>query len=382
MRSTAGSHTGRTLAVLHPAFALTGVLHVVGGPLLPSLAARFHLNDSQSGLLFLLYFVGTSLGALLCRGNYARKMALGFLAAAACCVGVAAASPPLLPLVFLLLGISVGMPMSAVTLFVGRNFAERCAPMLTFLNFSWSAGALVAPLLAARLLMHHDYRATYLTLSLAAAVAAVMCGVLLEDAPEPVRPSRATWDFANLSIVVVFAFAAFLQVGVENTAVTWLATYVMRSAGSGVVLAAASTSFYWIGFMGSRGFSSLLLLRAAPARVARIAVVVALAASVLLAAVPSVAGRSVAMFLLGAALAPIYPLIIAGLFARVRHTADSRWVLATAGIGGSVLPWLVGGISARSGSLRLGILVMPAALLLIACVQVALNGRRFAPAAE
>ena len=113
---------------LHPVFALTGVLHAVGGALLPSLAARFHLSDSTSGLLFLLYFAGTSLGALLCRGNYARLMTIGFAAMVCTCLAVAASPRPLLAPVFLLLGISVGIPMSAVTLFVGRNFPERCAP--------------------------------------------------------------------------------------------------------------------------------------------------------------------------------------------------------------------------------------------------------------
>ena len=66
--------------MLHPVFALTGVLHVVGGAVLPSLAARLHLSDSASGLLFLLYFAGTSIGALLCRGSYARLMTIGFAA--------------------------------------------------------------------------------------------------------------------------------------------------------------------------------------------------------------------------------------------------------------------------------------------------------------
>ena len=98
------------MPVLHPVFALTGVLHAVGGPLLPSLAATFHLNDSRSGLLFMLYFGGTSLGALLCRVRYARTMALGFMATSACCVGVSVASAPFLPLTFLLLGVSVGVP--------------------------------------------------------------------------------------------------------------------------------------------------------------------------------------------------------------------------------------------------------------------------------
>ena len=61
-----GALRGERWPCLHPVFALTGVLHSIGGPLLPSLAATFHLTDSQSGFLFLAYFAGTSLGALLC----------------------------------------------------------------------------------------------------------------------------------------------------------------------------------------------------------------------------------------------------------------------------------------------------------------------------
>jgi hypothetical protein len=64
MRSGTRTSTRRTLAVLHPVFALTGLIHASGGPLLPSLVSTFQLNDSQSGLLFFLYYSGTSLGAL------------------------------------------------------------------------------------------------------------------------------------------------------------------------------------------------------------------------------------------------------------------------------------------------------------------------------
>jgi fucose permease len=382
MQGNARNSAGRTLAVLHPAFALTGVLQAVGGPLLPSLAATFHLNDSQSGLLFLLYFGGTSLGALFCRVKFARTMALGFLAMSACCVGVAAASQPFLPMAFLLLGVSVGVPMSAVTLFAGRTFPDRCAPILTFLNFSWSAGALLAPLLAAQILMHHSYRAAYLLLAVAAFTAASVSGLLLKDAPEAARSTNDSRDYTHLRVILVFALAAFLQVGIENTAAAWLPTYALRMEGSGAVMAAASSSLYWIGFLLSRGFSSLLLLRAKPARVFRVAVGVALTAGVLLAASPSGAGRSIAMFLLGLALAPIYPLLVAGSMAGARHVSDSRWVLATAGFGGSVLPWLAGWISGNTGSLRLGILTIPAALLLLVLMVPALNGRPVAAVAE
>ncbi len=358
----------QTLAVLHPVFALTAVAHTVGGPLLPSVAAAFHFNDSQSGLLFFLYFAGTSLGALLCRANYVRTMTLGFVAMAVCCVGISVASWPILPVAFLFLGISVGVPMSAVSLFVGCTFQDRCAPLLTFLNFSWSVGALASPLIAARVLVHHSYRAAYVVLAVAALLAACACFLTLKDAPEPAQSAMQPQSAPHLHLIAVFALAAFLQVGVENVSTAWLSTYSLRMSGGGAVFAAVSSSLYWGGFLASRAFSSILLLRTPPARIFRIAIAGALAAAMLLAVAPSVMARGFAMALMGAALAPIYPLVIAGFFTQTRRTSDTRWILATAGFGGSVLPWLAGWISACTGSLRMGILTIPAALLLMGLV--------------
>jgi len=356
----------RTVATLHPVFALTGVLHVVGGALLPSLSARFHLSDARSGLLFLLYFAGTSVGALLCTGNYARIMAMGFAGMAGACLAVTVSTSALLEPVFFLLGISVGVPMSAVTLFTGRNFPERCAPLLTFLNFSWSAGALAAPLIAARILVNHDYRAAYFLFAIAAACAAIACSVLLRDGPEPVHEAASSAHTTAFRLVLVFAFAAFLQVGIENTVATWLPTYALRTENSGVALAAASSSFYWAGFLSSRGFSSLLLLRSTPLRVLRFVVGSGLISALLLVSAPSLTLRNLAMFFLGASLAPTYPLVLSGFFARTRHTAHSRWILFTAGFGGSVVPWMAGFISTHTASIRIGMLTIPAGLLLMA----------------
>jgi len=365
----------RTLAVLHPAFALTGVLHAVGGALLPSLAARFHLTDSTSGLLFLLYFGGTSIGALLCRTNYARLITVGFAAMVCTCLAVAFSPRLLLAPVFLLLGISVGVPMSAVTLLTGRNFPERCAPLLTFLNFSWSIGALAAPLIAARILVHHSYPAAYIVFAAASAIAFVACGLVLRDSPEPEQArSQADSSTTALSLIAIFAFTGFLQVGIENTVAAWLPTYAFRMAGRSIVLAAAASSFYWAGFLGSRALSSVLLLRAEPMRVFRLAVSLGLASALLLEFAPTVAVRNAAMFLLGVALAPTYPLVLAGFFARASQTSDSRWILFASGFGGSVVPWIAGLISTNTGSLRTGMLTIPAALLVMALLLPVLSG--------
>jgi len=366
--------TGRTLAVLHPVFALTGICHSIGGPLLPSLAPTFQLNDSQAGFLLFAYFAGTSLGALLCGRRHARTLTLGFLALAGAAVMIAATNRVFLYPVFLLFGICVGVPMTAVSMHAGRIFGARSAAPLTLLNFSWSGGALLAPLLAARLLVNHTFRAAYGTLACASLLAAAAC-LQLEDAPAPEPDAVPGPRTVNLRFVALFAFLTFLEVGVENTTASWLATYVLRTAGAAATWAAAASSFYWCGFLASRGVSSLLLLRVDATRMLRGAVLVGILAGVALVAMPGSSFHVVAMVVLGAALAPVFPLLLARFFAQARDSSDSRWVLSVCGFGGSVLPWVAGAVSAGTGSLRLGLMVIPAALLLIICTLPLIGAR-------
>ncbi len=380
----------KALTVLHPAFALTGILQVVHGALLPSLAARFGFSDSRSGLLLTLYFSGTAMGALLCRPNYGRSIVVGFAAVSCCCLGIAAAAQVALFPLFLLMGLGVGVSCSSVSLFVGRNMASRCAPTLTLLNFTWSIGALAAPLLAAVLLAYHDYRAAYASLAILSTLAAAICLRLPADRAEPDQtrseragPARQRTLAANLPelrLLATFGFLVFLETGVENTAVAWLATYSLRSSSEGFGAAAAFSSLFWCGFLASRGVASFLLLRVEPVRVLRAAVGLALASALLIATFPAGPVRGPALFFLGAALGPIFPLLLSLFFGRARRTSDTRWILALSGFGGSVLPWVTGWISTHFGSLRMGLVTVPAALLTLAVFVYCLERKQPAPA--
>lgn len=352
--------------VLHLSFALTGAFHAVGGPLLPSIAAQLHLSDSQAGRLFFFYFLGASLAALFCVRRYGHLMRVGFALTTAAALSVIFANRFWSFPVFLLLGIGVGIPMATVSMIVGQRFGERSAAPLTFLNFSWSAGALLSPLLGAQILLHNTFRAAYGVLGLLAFMAMLACSLVIGDEPEQQPTSSTTEQQAsNTRWIILFAFLTFLEVGVENTSITWLATYALRNSAHGAALAAASTSVYWIGFLLSRGISSWLLTHLHPFRLLATALLSALIGASLLIAIPTDPLRTIAMALLGASLAPLFPLLLSFLFARVPKTSDSRWVLACCGFGGSVLPWLVGIISTHTSSLRLGLTLIPAALLLI-----------------
>jgi FHS family glucose/mannose:H+ symporter-like MFS transporter len=370
-----------SLAVLHTVFALTGVLHAIIGALLPSLASTFRLTDSRSGTLALAYFFGTSVGALLCVVRYVRLMTTGFLVVALTCFAIAAAGVTFLPALFLALGIGVGIPMTAVSMYAGRRFGDLSAAPLTLLNFSWSLGAFLSPLFAARVLVQQTYRTAYEILGAAAAVAALACLLALQDTPSIALVKGKIARSLQLRWIALFALLTFLEVGVENTTATWLATYALRGSHAGAASAVATSSLYWCGFLASRGFSSVLLLRVAPMRVLRAALATAFAAAVLLVGLPGAAFRDAAMLVLGAALAPIFPLLMARFFASTYNASDSRWVLATCGLGGSVLPWLTGWISANSHSLRIGLATVPTALLLMLVIIFALRRQRESSAA-
>jgi fucose permease len=292
-------------------------------------------------------------------------MTVGFVLVVFACLGVICAGWPLLLGAFAILGVGVGLAMSAVSLFVGCGLLDRSAPVLVLLNFTWSLGALLAPLLAALVLARSNFRAAYALLAMAAAMAALACFLLLRDTPEISNPGRELGTYGDLSAIALFGLACFLQVGIENTSAAWLTTYILRITQRGPASAATLSALYWAGFLLSRASASYLLLRLKASLLVRIAVPAACAAALLLFVSRIQSITCVAMFLLGAALGPIYPLLVAESFRHVRRVADSRWILASAGFGGSILPWLTGWTSAWSGSIRTGIFTLPAALVLM-----------------
>jgi FHS family glucose/mannose:H+ symporter-like MFS transporter len=366
MQPRGESAARRTMFLLHLAIVLTGLLHAVGGPLLPSLASALHLNDSQSGLLFLLYFAGNSAGALLCVGRYARLVALGFAGAVVCCLAVSRSYWPTCLVAFWFLGVSVGLSMSALNLYVGREYPRRAGSVLALLNCTWGVGALSASIFAARVLVHHNYRTAYLLLAAASAFVAIACWMFLRDDAQTASPSDGVRTLSsNWRRIAVLVSAAFLEVGVENLSLAWLSTYASRTAGRDAVFGASLSAGYWLGFLGSRALTSLVLLRATPAHVLRVVIPMALCAAIVLVVSPTLWTGGVAMVLLGIALGPVYPLIVAQSFADLHRTADARWVLGAAGFGGSVLPWLTGWLSGRFGGVRAGLVILPAALLLM-----------------
>jgi len=142
-----------TLPLMHATFILAGFGTMLLGPILPLLSQRWHLTDSQSGLMVLAQFCGATLGGSTVSSRLQRDMLLGLAAAAVGFLGFAFAPGLNLACAALFVGgFGVGRTIATVNIIGGARYTKNRGSALSRLNFTWSFGALLSPLLAAWLI--------------------------------------------------------------------------------------------------------------------------------------------------------------------------------------------------------------------------------------
>ena len=355
----------RTLP-LYLGFAATGVGVALPGALLPTLMLRWHMNDEQGGRLFLMAWIGSSLGSLLVRGSLKRTLMLGSLAisvaalALALCGGLAADGW------MLVYGAGLGTTMTSASLLRQRQ-ATRLSAEMVRLNLVWALGAFVCPSLTVRALT----AGIIAPLLFGIAACFLLLAAWMAFEPDTRLPAAAgkRWSpwrvFLRVPASVILM--TMLITGVEASAGGWLATYTRRS-GHGVAATIAAPTCFWAGLLLSRLFWSFAEGRFTAQAIVRGSLALMVLASIALVATSSSGVVLLAAFLLGFGIGPTYPLLLAWAL----PFDQSGAIFFLAGVGSSVLPWLTGILSGEHGSLRIGLLVPMAgslAMLLIALVS-------------
>jgi fucose permease len=351
--------------LLHLGIALTGVGTVLLGAILPRLSAQWHLRDKDAGLLLLVQFATASSGALLVRGNLWKTLALGHGLFSAGGVSIFLLQQESLP-AFGVYGLGLGLAMTSNNMLAGRRHPKRMGAALAFLNFSWSAGSVACPLLAAQFLRHAAGGTAFGLVGLLALPFVLLS--LLADRGD----LNATTDSASTpsgikeaTIILYFALLAFLYVGIEAAVGSWMSTYTTRTTAWTFAGDTLAVAVFWAALLLGRGVTPALLVWVAELRLYRAAVVATIAGVSLLLAARSPATILAGSALTGLALAPVFPLILALFLTEIGGSRNAGWVFASAGLGGAVLSWLTGTISTSTGSLRIGLLVPGAAALLM-----------------
>jgi len=338
---------------LYIAFAATGVAVALPGAILPALLVRWHLGDAQAGQLFFAAWVGSALGSLVVRGSLRTTLTLGsaLLACAAVCIAFLDGHGANACLA--LYGFGLGITMTSISLTRQQQVVKAgrsTGTEMVRLNSAWAAGAVLCPALTARVLSHGSIRPLLLCLVIFFAVLAAW-SALQSDMHASVVAKSLPWS-ALKSIPPGLVCMIFLATGVEAATGGWLSTYTRRGGDSVAATIAALTCF-WAGLMASRIFWSVFDRWLTHDYVVRLSVGLMVLSSALLFRVHAGSIPAIAAFLLGFGIGPCYPLLLA--WALRFQRAGSIFFIA--GVGAASLPWLMGVLSARTGSLRIGFVV-------------------------
>jgi fucose permease len=277
---------------------------------------------------------------------------------------------PVALLAALTFGVGLGFTIPAGNLLVAESTSERAAGAVSLLNVAWGIGAVVWPPVVA---LAGPAR-VHVLLGVAAAVTvsgAAIAVIVARGWKQPAGPLEAGASAATAtpgSATGFWGLLFFLYVGTETALAGWSATYAQSLSGASSPAWALTPAFVWAPLVIGRLVAPIVLRHASEEAVFRGGLLLALAGLVFL---PYAGGRIAvvaAVSLGGLGLAPLFPILMASLARRFGRDAAriGGLMFALCGLGGATVPWLVGVVSSRAGSMRAGlsVLVMTTTLLL------------------
>ena len=362
--------------ILNVGFFPAGILTTLLGPILPALEARWHLDHAQAGALFTAQFLGSLIGALLA-GPAAVRWSLGAViragfAISACGLALVPAGSWAAGLAGVAIyGFGLGLIIPSTNLLVAELNPGRRAAALNVLNFAWGAGAVAAAPMAALVLRFGGFERFLLGLAVLLASQAWAAGWTRVPVSPPEAPPQAGNPWRSSWFWLAGAFL-FLYVGVENGLAGWLPSYVLGVLRLPDRIMAAVQIGFWGALLAVRLAAPAFLRRIAPGWLILSGLGAAMAGMLWLLSAASGWTLAAAAMLAGAGLATLFPTAVALFTERASAQGEqlTGTVFAMSALGGATLPWTVGILSARLGSLRSAMLLPLFACLLMAMIQI------------
>lgn len=350
------------ITVLFAGFIATGSATVLLSPMLPLLSAKWNLSDENAGALFTCQFLGSMLGTLpsgylVRRAGFGKTLFMGYLLMGLYALGVWSVPWPWLAALAFVNGIGLGLVIPATNMAVSDAFPRSRASALNLVNLFWSAGAIACPALLAAAVRGARLPGAFFSIAI---VLFAMALLALRTRAEH-RIDEQVQRPGPLPHVPLLILAAlfFLYIGAEAAVAGWLATYAKRTVLPGGILWMTAPSYFWAAMLLGRAFAPGVLRRTAEYKVAFGGLVLSAVGilAILLGNTPVIVLGGAALS--GFGMSSVFPIFIAMLshVFREHATRISPYMFAMAGLGGAVLPWLVGAISVHTGKLQVGLVV-------------------------
>jgi MFS transporter, FHS family, glucose/mannose:H+ symporter len=351
------------------AFLPTGILTTLLGPMLPILIARWAMNDTQAGNLFLVQFlaslVGVQLsGVLLARRGFRPAFLSGQLLMACGVATLYMGSPGLGLAAVAAYGLGLGLIVPSDNLLIaeistGSGLTSRSGAV-SLLNFFWGVGAVLCSLMVAWTAAHK-----LLPVFLGAvALFLVLLALAMRNLPFPAAAqsaeSSASWrEMAKSPTIWLFAAVFFLYPGAETAVGGWIGSYASRLGSRGAAMASMMPAFFWSALTVGRALGTAFLRHVSERHVLRTGCAAGAAGIGLMLWAPALPGVIGGALITGLSFATLYPITVARLSQRFGIAARSigAVMFSLAAVGPALIPWMVGVISHATGSLRAGLLL-------------------------
>src|ERR1700704_2258681 len=426
-RPSSSSSSNRKLILAGQiAFLPTGILQTLLGPMLPILIARWALNDTQAGNLFLVQFLaslaGVQLsGVLLTRWGYRPAFLWGLLLMAGGVSTLLLGSSALGMAAVAAYGLGLGLVVPSDNLLIAEigsgsssgsdapsregsqassqssSDASSRASAVSLLNFFWGVGAVFCSLMVAWTAAHKllpfflGSVALFLVL-LAFAMRNLPFPAAAASSATPAATSSATragsspsssssssspssWrELAKSPAIWIFAAIFFLYPGAETAVGGWIGSYVSRLGSHGAAMASIASlmpAFFWTALTVGRALGTVFLRHFSERSVLRAGYGAGAAGIGLMLWAPTLPGVIGGALITGLSFATLYPITVARLSQRFGVAARKigAVLFSLAAVGPAVIPWMVGVISHSTGSLRAGLLLPLGATVILFVVH-------------
>jgi FHS family glucose/mannose:H+ symporter-like MFS transporter len=363
---------------IYAQFALIGVTTVLLGPILPSLATHWGLQDLQSGYFFAAQYLGSTLGSLISTWilpswGFARVCSLAMLILSLGLVLFLAGTWRLGLFGIGLCGLGMALAIAASNLGVAASNPGRAAAAVSLLNFAWGAGAFACPFLIGAGLRYVSLTHLIPVLGIAPLFLAIRFATMASPG-QNVKATASPW---SLNTFLIITFIAFLYVGTENAVGGWIASYAKTLTFVTPTIAAITPSAFWGALLLGRGLAPAVLRAHSERTIFRLGLVAAMLGTTVVltthAVTVLVAGAAIA----GLGLAAVFPITVAVLTRELGPNSSrlGGFFFAIGNLGGATIPFLVGAVSTHMGSLRVGLLLPLVATGLILTTSAAYNDR-------
>jgi MFS transporter, FHS family, glucose/mannose:H+ symporter len=361
-----------------------GIVLTILGAVLPDIVARFGIDKTQAGSLFLLMTFGILTGTLVFgpmvdRYGFKGMLLFGIVLIAIGLEGIAfAPSMGALRIAIAIIGFGGGIINGGTNAIVADISTEGKHASLNLLGVFFGIGAVGVPFALA--MTSGQFSSASLIAGVGALVAIPFLYIAITPFPAPKHdqgfPITAAGALLREPLLLLMGVMLFLESGMEIAVGGWTSTFVNEELAVGPQKALIILSLYWLGMMMGRMTLGTVLRNVRPVRLMFGCIAIGFTGTVLLLFTHNVAAAVLGVFMLGVGFAAAFPTVLGFVgerYAALSGTAFSL-VIAIALLGGMFLPWLMGVVADRYG-MRGSFVIVPVALAILAILLGILSRR-------